>query len=132
MPNSVTPPDQPFTFFGFTRAEWELALANLPDESRGLLKLIDDLQSGALDSSRGGLTGIDPDSLIAVAQFSRDFADRLREYLDRRGPDWRQHIAGMKASLPSVGDPNESPESQWTRRWVTGWSALQALLDSTA
>jgi hypothetical protein len=123
----VTPPDRPSTFFGFTRAEWQLALANRPDESAGLLKLIDDFQAGAFNTS-GVLIGIDPDVLIAIAEVSRVFAGRLRAELDAREPNWRQRVAAMKATLPT-GNTSESPETQWTHRWVTKWSTLQAFLD---
>jgi len=112
----------PLKILGFTREEWEQARFDDPAAATQFRKLLDSLSVAA--SGRGGLVGIGPDAILAIARVSPAFARRLRDYYDAADSHWRTKVP-------------EYLELNWGRGYARAelvrsqWATILALLDGS-
>jgi len=107
---------------GFSRDEWSLAQFDDPLAAAQFLAFFDAVTSepGRL----GGLAGVGPDAILAIARVSPAFARRLRNYYASMDPDWRTNLP--RSYLLGFASGPEDPRTPIIR---SQWSAILSLLD---
>ena len=109
----------PKTILGFTRDEWKQARFDDPVAATEFQEFLD-----VVTSAQGGLAGIGPEAVLALARVSPAFARRLGDYYRTVDPLWRTNMRKyLELNFGPDGTRAELVRSQWT--------AILALLDAS-
>ena len=115
----------PQRILGFSRDEWALARFDDPAAATQFLAFFDAVCDPAA-AGKGGLAGVGPDAVLAIARVSPAFAGRLRNYYDSVDPDWRTNMPkNLSAFIPS-------PEDARAGIVRSQWAAILTLLDASS
>jgi len=113
----------PFRILGFTRDEWDQALFDDPVDAAQFREFLEFL-GVTVREGRGGLTGIGPEPILAIARVSPAFARRLRDHYESHDRQWR-------TTIPEYLELNCGPDAARLETVRSRWSAILALLDDS-